>query len=240
MITYFLTSSTVMPGEDTLSEANGLADGLRAALPSPCRALYICSDPDGTESTDFYAALAKTSFEQAGIRFSAFDILDRRRQKAAPALVQNAELIILTGGHVPTQNRFFQEIGLRGLLTGYDGVVVGISAGTMNSAETVYAHPEQPGEAVDPDYERYLPGLGQTRTMVIPHLQTIWDETLDGLRLLEDVAFPDSVGRRFYALPDGSYLYGQDGREELRGEAYLIQDNDMTQVCADGEAIVLT
>lgn len=30
----------------------------------------------------------------------------------------------------------------------------------MNCADTVYAQPEEPGEAVDPDYQRFIPGLG--------------------------------------------------------------------------------
>ena len=47
------------------------------------------------------------------------------------------DLIILAGGHVPTQNRYFQEINLKSLLKNYQGVILGISAGTMNSAETV-------------------------------------------------------------------------------------------------------
>ena len=86
----------------------------------------------------------------------------------------------------------------------FDGVLVGISAGTMNSAEVVYAQPELEGEATDPNYQRFLPGLGLTKKMILPHYQMLKDEVLDGLRVMEDIAYPDSQGRRFYLLVDGA------------------------------------
>ncbi len=41
---------------------------------------------------------------------------------------------------------FFQEIDLRKELRNWDGVLVGVSAGTMNCEELVYAPPEEEGE----------------------------------------------------------------------------------------------
>ena len=45
-------------------------------------------------------------------------------------------------------------------------------------------------------------------------------DILDGQRVYEDIAFSDSYGRIFSAIPDGSYLFIKNGKEELRGEAY--------------------
>ena len=203
----FLTSRTDLPGHEELNPANRFIDELRRVLPNPCRALNICSNPDDWAKTDFYAALTRLYFENAGFRFDSFRVLDGRNADQAEALVRDADLLILGGGHVPTQNRFFQKIGLRKLMNYYDGVVVGISAGSMNSAELVYAQPEEEGEAVDPAYRRFLPGLGLTKTMLLPHYQEVKDDVLDGLRLFEDITYPDSIGRCFYAIPDGSYLF---------------------------------
>ena len=236
----FLTSRTDLPVTGALNPANGLREGLRRAVPPDCRALYISSDPEGHEKTDFYSACLKTSFEGAGFRFRDFGILDGRTEERAAELVRSADLIVLTGGHVPTQNRFFQRIGLRGLLKDFPGVIVGISAGSMNSAELVYAQPEEEGEAIDPAYERFLPGLGLTKTMLLPHYQEVKDDVLDGLRLFEDITYPDSMGRTFYAIPDGSYLYIENGREELRGEAYAIRDGGITQIAEDGDILRLS
>ncbi len=235
----FLTSRTDLPGHEELNPANRFIDELRRVLPNPCRALNICSNPDDWAKTDFYAALTRLYFENAGFRFDSFRVLDGRNADQAEALVRDADLLILGGGHVPTQNRFFQKIGLRKLMNYYDGVVVGISAGSMNSAELVYAQPEEEGEAVDPAYRRFLPGLGLTKTMLLPHYQEVKDDVLDGLRLFEDITYPDSIGRCFYAIPDGSYLFIENGREELRGEAWRIRDGLISQISAEGDMVTL-
>ena len=235
----FLTSSPFLENENRLNPANGLPEELRKSLRPNCAALFICSDPDGHERTLFFAQAVKEAFEADGFSFGSFEILDGLNRKKAGALVQGADFIILAGGHVPTQNRFFQEIDLRALLCDFHGVILGISAGTMNAAETVYSQPEEEGEAVDPDYQRFLPGLGLTKTQILPHYQSTRHDVLDGLRVFEDIAYPDSMGRSFYALPDGSYLHIHDGREELRGEAFLIRDGTLRRICKKGEALEL-
>ena len=234
----FLTSRTDIPTGE-LDPANGFIEEMRRCFPNPCRALDICSDPDGWESMDYYSGLIRTSFEDAGFRFENFRTLDSRNEEQAAELVRDSNLIILSGGHVPTQNAFFRKIGLRELMKDYDGIVVGISAGSMNSADVVYSQPEEEGEAVDPDYRRFLTGLNLTKVMLLPHYQDEKDVVLDGLRVFEDVAYPDSMGRTFYAIPDGSYLYIDSGWEELRGEAYMIRDGVLTQVAVNGGTVRL-
>ena len=235
----FLTSSHNIEGRPDLNPANGFAAELLRAVPRPCQGLAVCSDPDDYERTDFFCRSVREGFEVSGVVFDGYQILDRRNQDRAAGLVRSAGLIILLGGHVPTQNRFFGEIHLRELLADYQGVLVGISAGSMNSADVVYAQPELEGEAVSPEYQRFLPGLGLTKTMLLPHYQKVKDDVLDGMRLFEDITFADSMGRRFYALPDGSYLYICDGREELRGEAWLIEDGAMDKISGEGGTVVL-
>ena len=235
----FLTSRTDLPDREELNPANRFIDELRRVLPNPCRALNICSDPNAWEKTDFYASLTRLYFENAGFRFDSFRVLDGRSAAQAKELVRESNLVILGGGHVPTQNRFFHKIGLRELMKEYDGIVVGISAGSMNSADLVYAQPEEEGEAVDPSYRRFLTGLGLTKTMLLPHYQEVKDDVLDGMRLFADITFPDSMGKCFYAIPDGTYLFIENGHEELRGEAWQIRDGVLTQIAADGEVIPL-
>lgn len=226
----FLTSRTDIPETGKLNPANHFADELRSCFPTHCRALYVCSDPDSPEKMDFYTDLMKGSFENAGFMFERFIPLDSRNAEQTEQMVKEANFMILAGGHVPTQNRFFRRIGLKGLLKDFDGVLIGISAGSMNSAEMVYAHPEEEGEATDPSYSRFLPGLGLTKKMTLPHYYDIRDSVLDGMRVMEDIAYPDSMGRQFWILPDGSYIQIEDGEEKIRGEAWLLADGKMTKV----------
>ena len=109
----------------------------------------------------------------------------------------------------------------------------------MNCADVVYAGPELEGEAVDPLYERWITGLGITNINIFPHFQSLRDGYLDGLRLVEDITFDDSVGHEIIALNDGSYIMLENGQATLYGEAYRIKDRQLTQICKDGEHIIL-
>lgn len=226
----FLTNRHDLDGTDhlRLNPSNQFVDRLRQHFPTPCRAIYVCSDPDGWDTMDRYAACVRAAFENEGFRFERFLTLDSRNEAQAAELVRSTNLLILAGGHVPTQNRFFRKIGLRELLSDFDGVLIGISAGSMNCAEVVYAHPDLEGEAVDPNYQKDLPGLGLTRTRILPHYQEIKDDVLDGLRVMEDVAYPDSKERPICVLPDGSYVYIEDGKESVMGEAWLLSNGVLT------------
>ena len=236
----FLTSSPILRESNQLNPANEFILELKRCLKPNARALFVCSDPDLHERTLSFAHAVRAAMERAGFSFFCFEILDGNNREIAGELVRSADFIILAGGHVPTQNRFFQEIGLGELLRDFGGVILGISAGTMNAAETVYAQPEEEGEAVDPNYQRFLTGLGLTKAQILPHYDSTRHDVLDGLRVFEDVAYPDSLGRCFYALVDGSYLLIRDGREVLHGEAFRIRDGVLSRVCKKGEALDLS
>ncbi|MDE6590952.1 MAG: Type 1 glutamine amidotransferase-like domain-containing protein [Oscillospiraceae bacterium] len=236
---YFLTSSPCVVGSPALNPVNGFVEELQRALPKSCAALFICSDPDAPSLTCGFAEDMRDSFRQIGVSFTDVQVLERSNQDQCAELIAHSGLIFLAGGHVPTQNAFFQEISLREHLQSWDGVIIGVSAGSMNSADVVYAQPEEPGEAVDPDYQKFLPGLGLTKYMTIPHYNQDKDWLLDGMRLYDDITYGDSMGHRFYVLVDGSFILGRDGREELRGEAYLIEDGVLTQISREGETIQL-
>lgn len=194
----FLTSNPFLFEGDRmeLNPANGFPALLQESVPAAGKYLLICADPDGWERTDHHAAQDVQAFRDAGFAVSDFTVLDGRNQDQAAKLISEADVVILGGGHVPTQNRFFQKIGLKDLLREYSGVVVGISAGSMNSAGQVYAQPELEGEAVDPDYQRFLPGLGLTSCNILPHYEQWKDDTLDGQRVMDFTA-RDSRGNSF-------------------------------------------
>ncbi len=237
----FLTSSPCIDGADRaiLNPANGFLDHIREALPDNPKCLFICSSPEDRGATCEFGSHMFSAFAEAGIAFSGYHILDAYNAEDAADLIFWSDFIILAGGHVPTQNAFFREIALDVLLQDYEGVIMGISAGTMNSAEIVYVQPEEPGESVDPDYQRFSPGLGLTRAQVCPHYQKVKDSILDGQRLFEDITYSDSMGNTFFALPDGSYILSEDGTETLFGEAYRIRNGILERVCVDGEYVEL-
>lgn len=242
----FLTSSpcSPYPQEDGqvlygYSRENGFLDRLREGWEPGCRCAMISSDPADFTHNDRMQTDFEGFFAISGIPVESLTICDHRNEADAAGLLADCRIVILAGGHVPTQNAFFQRIGLKELIRGYEGTVMGISAGTMNCAGTVYAQPELAGESVDPEYRRYLKGLGLTDLMILPHYQEVKDNLLAGKRLMEDITYRDSAGRTFYALVDGSYVLAEDGHEVLYGEAYQIRDGRLRQVCRKGEQLAL-
>lgn len=241
-MTVFVTSSPCVDGADRaiLSNANGFVDRIQEALPEYPRCLFVASSPEDRDMTCHFGADMFCAFAEAGIPFSAYTILDAYNAEEAAELIYQSDFIILAGGHVPTQNWFFNDIGLRTLLEDYEGVVMGISAGSMNCADIVYAQPELPGESVDPDYQRFLPGLGLTDINVLPHYQKVKDDIIDDQRLFEDVTYGDSFDHTFYALPDGSYLLIEDGHTLLFGEAYRLRNGILELLTRENECIELS
>jgi dipeptidase E len=178
-------------------------------------------------------------FRETGLSVKCMDLCDRRSGRKIVSGLSKYDMVILGGGHVPTEKAFFDEIGLREALQGWDGIVMGISAGTMNCAEIVYAQPEEPGEADSEDYRKFIPGLGLTKYNILPHYQAVKDDYVDGKRLYEDITFPDSIGHIFYAIVDGTYLLQTEDRAEIHGEAYRISDGTMTRIGSEGDIIPL-
>ncbi len=220
---------------ELLSNKNHFVDRLKGDWKPHSRCVLIASEPDDTK---FNSAMAKTyleCFNRSGLSMDSIDVLDRREPKTVEIL-DRFDVVILAGGHVPTENAWFHQIRLREHLQHFRGIVIGISAGTMNCAEVVYAQPEEEGEAVNPHYQRFLEGLGLTKTKVIPHYNQTIDAVLDGKRLFQDITFPDSMGESFYCLTDGAYIRKdtKTKKEVLYGEAYLISDGEIGMISKTG------
>ena len=243
-MTVFLTSSPTGPldrsriveGFDT---KNKLVENLKERWPECARCLLISAAPAEVAFADGMRAHMVQAMGISGLPVGDCDIWDDRTADFSLEVLQSYDVVFLGGGHVPTQNAFFQRIGLRDKMAQFEGLVIGISAGTMNSADVVYAQPELEGESVDPEYKRFIPGLGLTKINVLPHYQMIKDAVLDGQRVFEDISYADSMGREFYALVDGTYILCENGVETIWGEAYRIADGVLEQICEENRTIVL-
>lgn len=219
-----------------LLENNGELEMVRSFWTENARVLFITASPDDQERNDGTVFCMSQAFAMSGLSVSEVLMCDRRTEELVNE-ISKMDVVILTGGHVPTENAFFQELALREKLKEFDGLLITWSAGSMNCADLVYAGPELPGEAVDPDYQRWIPGLGITKTNIFPHLQDLRDEMIDGMRVVEDVTFSDSMGHEILALNDGSYLLVEETGETVFGEAYRILDGEMTRICTNGGSV---
>ena len=231
----FLTSKLM----DLKDENNEFAVQLRDFWPMEgAKLLVAASYPDSHVKTDEVAAEFAYEFSAAGFPVQQHLVLDTRNEDEAEQLLKEYDVVILMGGYVPLQNEFFQRIGLREKMQKFDGIVIGISAGSMNSADVVYVQPEY-DEDVRDDFAKFREGLNLTKVQILPHYQKIKDDVLKGKRLFEDITYADSVGHEFYALVDGSFVRVENGESRLFGEAYRIKDGRIAMVCEKGQSIVL-
>ena len=176
-----------------------------------------------------------------------FGCADGLKAQISKEELQAYDVLFLAGGHVPTQNAFFHQLQLREKLAGFQGIIIGISAGSMNSSDVVYIQPEEPGEACSPDFCRWGTGLGLTGWMLSPHYQMVQDKILDGQRLYPDITLPDIEGKELLLLNDGSYLHirkaAADGpvqKVSLYGESYLISQGKLQGLCEHEAVLELT
>lgn len=234
----FLTSSPTGPLDnsyfvDGIDGSNGFKQHLQALFFDGMRGLMFAAYPEdyvrNDEMVDYFAG----AFSSLGKRFSTFDLCDYRYPFSKEE-IESYDLIVLAGGHTPRQNAFFKEIGLREKLADYQGIVLGISAGSMNMADTVYFQPEEPGESAA-SFVRSGQGLGLCDISVVPHFQMIRHFNLDGWSLVYDLIRSDSYGRELLALNDGSYVYvDEQGRTIVNGAAWLLKDGEFKEFCKDG------
>ena len=221
-----------------LPETNGLLKCIKDVWKKDSKVMIISGSPEYFDKNDSVLFCLKGAFSLSELGTSEVLMCDERNKEIIERLPE-IDVLILAGGHVPTQNSFMKTIGLKERLQSWDGLLIAWSAGSMNCAEMVYAGPELPGEAIDPNYQRWISGLGITKTNIFPHFEALKDEMLDGMRLIEDITYSDSMGHEIIALNNGSYIVVDKGVEILYGEAYSIKDEVLKQICIDEKCIHL-
>ncbi len=242
----FITSS---PCDDNVPEGidlpcilfkkNHFTENLKKDWVPDSKILIVTAFPDNDAANDEMRETFEKAFNYHGLDCT-MEVLDYRSMRYADALLTWCNGIILGGGHVPTQLKYFRELNLRERLTSWEGdFIMGISAGSMNMADTVYVQPEEAGEGIDPDFRHFSTGLGLTDCNILPHYQKVKDNILDGLRLFEDITYKDSMGHTFYALPDSSYILCENGRDTIYGKSYVVCNGHLTQISEDGETVIL-
>lgn len=222
-----------------MGNENGVLDTLKRHIKKYDNFLFVASVADAPEITDIYAKATIEAIDMT-MHFKKYSVLDGRNSKDAKQLIDEADFIVLTGGHVPTQNKFFAEFGLFELLKNSQAVVLGISAGTMNLAETVYSPPELDGEYLDENFRRFFGGVGRTNINVFPHYDELYDSYLDGVHVMTKIVEPDSFKIPVLCMNNGTYVEIVDDVATLYGEAYLMKNGKMEQICNNDQSIDVT
>ena len=95
----FVTSSPYLDGADRaiLNPENHFVENLREVLPPFPRVLFVASDPERHDLTCSFGMDTAVAFCQAGIPFSAFQVLDGTNADRAAELVYSSDFLVLAG-----------------------------------------------------------------------------------------------------------------------------------------------
>ena len=99
---------------------------------------FVVSEFKGMdEENDSYFEFFLNMFEEKGIHFEKAYVVDgRMTAEEAQNAVAEADVVWLSGGDTPTQFRYFGEYGLDTVIKQHKGVIIGMSAGSINMAKT--------------------------------------------------------------------------------------------------------
>ncbi|MDE5865808.1 MAG: peptidase E, partial [Lachnospiraceae bacterium] len=82
---------------------NGLLDKMKELWVEDSKVMIICASPNDHEINDSVCACLREAFLMSGLSVSHIEICDDRNEKLIEKLPE-MDVILLTGGHVPTQN----------------------------------------------------------------------------------------------------------------------------------------
>lgn len=217
-------------------ENNDFLKNLKETIKNNKKFVLVASNPDNYERNDLFLKMDIEALKLSGLTFEEYFVLDGRAKENITSILEDCDLIFLCGGNTLIQNTFFNDICLKEYLKNIDSVIVGISAGSINSAGNVYNSPES---SKDLKNSPYLKGLGLTTINVEPHF-LLEDSSDDYNKKLQRKAIlNESYNRAIIALTDGSYILQTNNECKLYGESYKIKNGIISKICNNDECVIL-
>ena len=161
-----------------------------------------------------------TSLSLSGLNFKNKIILDNRNKQAAAEIIAEADLIFLAGGRVSTQSKFLNDIQFKKILSKYNGLIVGGSAGAMNMCKTV----------VNFDDKSYIEGIGFFDRIIVPHFDGENKQYIrDGKDFLKEL-LKLSKKNEIIAFNDEAFILNDEGKTKYFGDFYLIENGQIKKM----------
>lgn len=169
------------------------------------------------EITDNYFHFFMKMFEDADIHFTNSYVVDGRMSaEEAQRAVAEADVVWLSGGDTPTEFSYFQKYGLCSVIKQHKGIVIGLSAGSINLAKTAIC-------TLDSGHDKYqiYPGLGCVDISVEPHFirNNVSNELLE-------------LSREYtiYGLCDDSMIVCSGEQVDFYGEIYKLCNGNIEEI----------
>lgn len=211
MSTYILTSMFNNGFNDAITEV------LKKEITQRNSFAFIASDFEmSPRKIKKYFKFFLNMFEEKGIHFKETCVIDgRMTAREAQKAVEASDVVWLSGGDPPKEFSYLQKYGLDKIIKQHKGVVIGMSAGSINLAETAIC------TSCEHCKQEIYNGLGCVRISVEPHF--VRNDVSDELLEL-------SKNYVIYGLCDESIIVCSNEKAEFYGEIYKIENGSIEQI----------
>jgi len=195
-----------------------LSELLKTYIKTGMSFVFVASEFENIhEKTDWYCNNFLKMFSDCGITFGSSMVIDSRiSRKTAQDTVRNADVLWLAGGYTPTQFAYLESYGLIPYIREQKGVIIGMSAGSINMAKTAICTLTCKHDKLE-IYE----GLGLVEFSVEPH----FDKNNISNELLEL-----SKKYKLYGLCDDGAIICTENNTLYLGDVFLIDNSNVTKV----------
>lgn len=201
---------------------NGFTDDFRSLLKTHVKLkkdfVFVASEFENIhEKTDWYCSHFLKMFSDCELTFGNVTVIDSRiPKKTAQDVIRNADVLWLAGGDTPTQFAYLKSYGLIPCIQEQKGVIIGMSAGSINMAKTAVCTLTC-GHSELAVYE----ALGLVEFSVEPHFDK--DNITEELLSLSE-KYP------LYGMCDESAVVCVEGTKSYLGNVYMISNRQVIQV----------
>lgn len=199
-----------------LDKVNGFTkkqkEFLKKDIKNNMNIVFIASSFDNYERNDIKHKELVKLFNDINIKFNNIYLIDNRiDSNKSKELIRNSDIIFLMGGDPKKEMDSIIEYDLVSDIKTKEGIIIGVSAGSMNQITNVIYKDE-----IDNNILVKYKGLGFFDTNIYPHVD------INNKEYLQEI-FEVSKYAKILGLPNSSFIRIENDKVDIIGEHYYIE-----------------
>lgn len=199
-----------------LDKVNGFTDKqkefLKKDIKNNMNIVFIASSFDNYERNDIKHKELVKLFNDINIKFNNIYLIDNRiDSNKSKELIKKSDIIFLMGGDPKKEMDSIIEYDLVSDIKTKEGIIIGVSAGSMNQITNVIYKDE-----IDNNILIKYKGLGFFNTNIYPHVD------INNKEYLQEI-FEVSKYDKILGLPNSSFIRIENDKVDIIGEHYYIE-----------------
>ena len=175
---------------------------------------FIASSFNNPKRNDIKHKELVKMFNDINIKFNNIYLIDERvNSNKVKELINNSDIIFLMGGDPKSEMDSLIEYDLINVIKNMEGIIIGVSAGTMNQTTNVIYKDE-----IDNSILVKYKGLGFFDTNIYPHVD------INNKDYLQEI-FEVSKYEKILCLPENSFIRIENDNINIYGDYYYIEYN---------------